>query len=246
MRSTEWSWARPEKEFVVDNDEDVVAMKPEELIDAWRKAERGRVVARRSVVLLIIVVIAVHVWLLCGVFTDFRDNKIPEFTEEITSEGARICSQLAPDLTDMANRLYPYCVSAFQKRMEKDWPVVRSLALSEMDKLSDHADKRWPDIEDGIVDVLSVSESAIEEELAAILGPEEAGKVASAYDEALKEEYPVVFSGALKEHIALAEGIGTKLERMLDAEPDIQPEIDMQEALGVMLELIGTELQKGI
>lgn len=216
------------------------------LIATLRRLEKNRALARRCVSLLLLGVIAVNICLLWSAIMDFKNNRLPEFVSAMGTEMTYISPKFADDLTHMFNRLYPRYIAAFQKTFERDGPVIKEKADEEMRKLQDYAFKRLPNLEAGILDVRSASEHMVREEMSKFVTPEEAEQISEAYGKALQDKYNEILSTTLNEHVKVAEQIGDNLQEMIATEPDIKQPIEMQEALGILLELSGVELQKGL
>lgn len=218
----------------------------QELIAAYRQTGKNRALARRCITLLILGVILVHIGLLWAIIRDFRYNRMPEFVAAMSTEMANISPKFIDDVRDMVNRLYPHYVSVFQKMFERDWPKIKEITLEEMRLLDAHAQKSFPEIEKGIVEVVLTSEETLQEELNKFVSPAEVEETAVAYGKALQKKYDTFLSITFREHVNVSKEIGGNLEKIIAMEPDITQPVDMQEALGILLELVGTELQKGL
>ncbi|MBN1675858.1 MAG: hypothetical protein JXR37_32745 [Kiritimatiellae bacterium] len=219
---------------------------PEELKALWYKTQRKRHFARRCITLLLLGVVAVHVGLLWATVKDFRHNRIPDFAAAMSAEAANISPRFVADLQSMLNRLNPHYMRTFENMFVRDWPKMKETALREMRQLDVYARQRWPQIEAGINDLVVTSEEVAREELAKFATPEDVKTISVAYGKALHEKYEVILTSTLKDHAAVAEDIGENLEKMIETEPDIQPPVEMQEAVGILLELAGLELQQGL
>jgi len=214
------------------------------LVTRCRQSEHDRALARRCITLLILGVIAVGICLAWTAITDFRDRRLPEFTAAMGVELASISPDFISDVRDMVDRLYPYYSLAFQRMFERDWDKMRDAALGEMKQLDAHAQKRWPEMENGILDFILTTEEVLREELGKFVTPADLEKITAAYGAALQAEYSEIFSSTLQSHVKVTEHIGSNLQEMIHTEPDITKPIETQEVLGILLELAGTELQK--
>ncbi|NQT94721.1 MAG: hypothetical protein HQ559_18335 [Lentisphaerae bacterium] len=146
----------------------------------------------------------------------------------------------------MLNRLYPVYVESFQDVMERDWDKIRDEALRQTEQLDAYAKERWPLIQDEIAALAISAESSCREEFSPYLSDAEARNVCMAYGEALENKSEEILLERFSDHFEVAGNIGMNLELLLKTEPDIQTAPDMTEILGVMLELAGIELQKGL
>jgi hypothetical protein len=216
------------------------------LIEAHRSAERSRATARRSISLLIVGVIVIHLGLLWSALTDFRSRDFPEFLGAVGGELANISPRLVSDVQDMVNRLYPHYVHVFSQMFERDYPRMADTAHAELSKLDAYAQEKWPLIEGGIVDLTLTSEDVVREEMSNILSDDEVQRISAAYGAAIHNRFNEVLTTTLKEHVDLSREIGLNLDRMVATEPDLAQPVSMQEALGILLELAGSELQQGL
>lgn len=229
----------------MNNETDNKSTTSQELMETYHQTEKNHARARRCITLLILGVIAVHICLLWTAYKDFSHNRVPEFTAALGEEVANLSPQIVSDVRDMVNRLYPHYTSVFQQMFERDWPKMKDTAFEEMEKLDAYAQEKWPEIEKGIVDVVLTSEETLMEELSAFVTPAEAEAIAVDYIVALEDIYKDILSSTLQEHVNVAKEIGRNVEDMMATEPDIEQPVNMQEALGILLELAGSELQKG-
>ena len=216
------------------------------LVATCRESEKARAFARRCVTLIILGVIIVHAGILFATVKDFQSNRVPEFWGAVSVEAANMSPQLVLDVRDMANRLYPHYVLVFQKMFERDLPTIQAKAEEEFGLLDAYGKERWPDIEQGIVDLMLTSEEVVRKELEKYVTPEEARDIAAQYAAAAGTKFEDILSNALSGHSEVAREIGENLEKMIETEPDIEQPVDMAEALGILLELAGTEMQKGL
>lgn len=219
---------------------------PQELMAAWRDSDRSRAFAHRCVTLIIIGVVAVHIGFMWVAVHDFYRLKTPEFAAEVSVQMAEISPMFVDELRGMVNRLYPRYVSVFEQMFERDYVVLRDTAKAEMRLLDEYAQKRWPDIENGIHDIVITAEEVALEEMGRFVTAPEAEEISAAYGAALQKKYDDVLTVRLRQHVALCEEIGANLEKLSATEPDIQPPIKLRSALGMMLELMGIELQLGL
>ena len=218
----------------------------QELIAAWRRAEKSRAVARRSVTLVVLGVIAVYGCLIWTVIQDFRTRRLPEFTAALSMEAGNLAPGLVADSRAIVNRVYPVYVQAFQNMFERDMDKMKDLVSSEMSTLNAYAQSKWPDIERETMNVVIASEEVVLEELGRFMTPAEAKRTTEAYSAALGTKYEALLSTTLKEHANIASEIGENLDRIAATEPDIQKPVSMNCAVGMLLERAGTGLQTSL
>jgi hypothetical protein len=218
----------------------------QKLIEDFQRSEGHYRFARWTVTFLVIATVVAHIYGLWGVIRDFRDNRTGEFAEALCAEAVIMAPAITEDASVMAERLYPHYAEAFQTTFERDWPKIQAQAHQEMELLDAHAQSQWPAITNGLMQIFLSSEDILAEELGTIMPPDDANRILDAYGEALLAEYETLIEEDLREHSELADEIGVLLEQLVATEPDIQHPVDMQSTIGMMLELVGTELQKDI
>lgn len=215
------------------------------LIDACQKSERSRNRARRSITVLILAVVAVFGVVLGALIARFRNQHAAEFRTALGTEVGQLAPRLGSDLAAMADRLYPVYVASFERMLAKEGPEIQRLGMEEMKKLDAQAQASWPKIEAGLADVVSNAESTAQVEMSRFVAPKEAEAMSVAYGEALQKSLDSLLATTLKEHVAVAEEIGTNLTKLAATEPDIRQPVNMQATAGILLELTGIELQGG-
>lgn len=218
----------------------------ETLVTAYEQSKRARSQARRSITLLILGVVIVYISLMWRAIVNFEAHRMPEFGAALSVEAGQLAPRVTRDLKVMAERLYPLYVDAFQKMFERDWPRMKEQGLKEMGLLQSHAYSRWPKIQSALMDVVTTAEVSTRKELAAIVDERDLEKISVAYGEALNSQLESLLKTTLKEHVEVAEKIGDNLIKITATEPDIKPPIDLRYNLGMMLELIGTEMQSAV
>jgi len=217
-----------------------------ELIDRFREAQRARAAARRATSLLILGAVAVYGTLIWATFLDFRNNRLPQLSQALAREAAARAPGLAGEARGMLNRLHPHYVDSLREVMERDWGKLRYEALAQADELDAYAQDRWPRMQEGIARLAATAENVSREELSRVLPMEQARQLGLAYGEALHRHYDRLLSDVSFDHTVLALEIGENLESLIATEPDIEPRADCREAVGILLELAGVELQESL
>lgn len=219
----------------------------QELIAAYHAAEKGRGRARRVVSLLVLGVILAYVAVIIATINDFRTRRMPEFAAALGNEAASLMPGLTRDLQGMMNRLYPHYVNTFQQMFERDWPEIEKAGRAELATLDQYAQSKWPKLEQGVNDLLTTTEEVTREELNQFLTPEETEQILNAYGEALDKQVKHLMERRMKDHASAAESIGKTLADMACTEPDLaNRQIPLHEASGMLMELAGIEMQKGL
>jgi len=217
-----------------------------QLIAAFERSEKRNAQARHCITLMILGVILIHALLIWAVIKDFRHQKLPEFTAAMGVELGRMTPQLRADLTKIAERTYPLYIDACEKMFERDLPEMEKALNDELTALDEHAKERWPDIEAGVADILITAEEVIMDELSDILTPSDVDAIKAGYGAALLAKYDSLLRTHLANHAEIASEIGFNLNAIAESEPGIIPPVDLRATLGIMLELVGSELQQGL
>ncbi len=219
---------------------------PGELMAAYKRSEKQRAVTRRIVTLLLLAVIGTFIWQMWRTIRDFTDNRLPDFAAALGQEAVFLAPGATDKLRETANRIYPVYVAAFQRMIERDTPKLRAQATVEMGKLDAYAQQRWPALQENILDTLSSTTNIIADKLNTMIPAQDVDRVILAYGEAIHGQYGKTIVDPFQEHVELVEDIGRLLHELPSKEPDIAPPVKLQPALGMMLNLIGSELQKNI
>jgi len=217
-----------------------------EIIATYRAAERAQARARRSVTLIVIGVIAIHAGILVSTAVEFSNHRLPEFAAALSTEAANLTPRLVGDMRGLVNRLYPHYQEVFQQMFERDWATIEAKAQEEMRQLDQYAQQEWPKIEAGIVDVALTSEEVLQEELSRYISQEDARRIGVAYGVALEGKYNELLTSTFRDHVNVSREIGENLQRLMEAEPTLDESVSIHEATGLMLELMGVEMQKGL
>lgn len=216
-----------------------------ELIRAYRESVRSRAVSRRASTLLVMGVIFVFLGLLWAEFNDFRYRKMPEFMSALTTQASEMAPILSKDLMDLANRVYPYYTDVFYQMFQRDMPAFQKELDEQYKQLETFAQGEWPAIEQGIADLIITTEETSLAELNRIISPDDAVAVSHAYAGVIGEKLTDYFNTRLHKHVEVAKNIGSQLDQITHLEPDMNRPIELTEALGILLELSGIELQNG-
>lgn len=216
------------------------------LIAAYRNTARRLARVKRLTSLAIVLLVLAFAVLLYRKITHFRDHEVTRFSAALAQNISGMAPQVSEDLSAMVNRVSPHCITAVQNTIARRGPAVRRRLETEMQLLDAYAQERWPAIEKALLDLALAQERVIQEEFAAVIGATEAESIGHAYAYVLMDKYEDLLAGAFKEHAEAASSVGDSLSRMMELEHDIGKPIDMNYALGVLLELAGLELQKGM
>ena len=218
----------------------------ERIIGGFVKAQERLRTARWCIGVLLVATLLFHVYVVYASVASFRDNDMVEFSDAFSEQLMLLAPKFEPQVTDMAHRLYEHYVNVVSDRMERDGPRVKDAIHVELVQLDAHAQDRWPQIEEGILDLFTESEAIIRDELAGELTDEEIEAVVDLYAQATVDYFDDYLQRRFAEHVLLADNIGNHLNAIMEREPNITSPVNIEEALGIMLELAGEELQMGM
>jgi hypothetical protein len=216
-----------------------------ELINAYHLSVKNRAVARRCTTLLTLGVVFVFVGLLWAEFNDFRYRKMPDFCTALSNEAADMTQGLSKDLMAVVNRVYPYYLTVFDQMFQRDLPTFDTELKNQLSQLDTFAQGEWPLIEKEITELILTTEEVSTEALAKFLSPDDARALSDKYAAVVGEQLTTYFDTRLHQHVAVAKNIGAQLDQISTMEPDMQRPVELTEALGLLLELSGIELQRG-
>ncbi len=216
---------------------------PESLISRYRTAQGKRRTVRRTISLSILLIVALYIVLIYRSFSDFR-NHLPEFGSELSAEAALLMPQLIDDVQRMIDRLVPFYMDTFARTLSANEEQFRESLTLEFEALDRSAQRSWIKIEEAIAQLVIDQEYAARHALTGLMTEEDISRISNAYRMALERRLERFFAEHLGDHIAVGEGILANLEEISRTETDL-PEDDTQFILGMMLELLGLQMQEG-
>lgn len=212
------------------------------LISEYNSALRNRKVSRVFFALLILATVGAYVFLFWQVIADFRDKGLAQVQVELGEELSAYVPTLQRQLQRSSDKIVPAYVDAFTETLKKDQERYLQVVVDEFGVLEQFAQEQTPLIQEAIAQMALDQEAAASEELAKLFGDEEHfAEISLAYQAAMEAQLAVFFEKHLEEHVAVADSIVSRLEAIAASEPEKIE--DSQALLGMMVELLGIEMQ---
>jgi len=212
------------------------------LIDELQAAQRDRRNARNVMTALIAVVVVVFVFLGFQEVSEFQDEELEVFGEALSYEIAELAPEIGEDLREAFNRLGPVYEDAFVKVFNRDEEEYYEVLSDEYIGLQQHAQQAWPRFEEALAELVIEQEETARTELNRIVDREKLADISFYYNEALEEYLTEYFEGKFAVNLDVSESIINKLTRIAEEEREMNPS-DSKYTLGLMLELLGLEMQ---
>lgn len=218
-----------------------------ELLDDFETARTSATEARRTVVLSALVVLTAFPIYAAIVFNDFISTRLETFYSQLALHTSQIVSIHSPRLSKMVDNVYPHYLDEFQKMSEKEFPRLIRGVEKQIGKLQNYADAKKPLVEARLEKlVMARLEQAItrlEKASGKQLTAEEAARITDIYKERLRAQSDKLFVKAFVDHKHIVDKLEKSLHRLEQSEPDLAREVAPEEAVGILLEFAGVELQ---
>lgn len=217
----------------------------EEIIQEFRESSKKLKSISRYLTLGIVGVILLFLVLILGSFKNFANQGVPQLVVSLQGHAGPLAQKYGPKLSQAMSTALPAFASSFHKTLEKDMPKIEEQMSSEAEKLEKYLENKWPDYEKEIHRMIVEQEDVIRREFSGVLSEDKAENLALAYGQAVTLKYHQFLHKDMNKHVDAADQIAQNLQKIGDEEKSSEP-LNMQEALGLFLELAGLELQSGI
>lgn len=217
----------------------------QELIEEFRNSSQKLKSTSRFITLGIVGIILVFLILIFSTFRTFANQGVPQLVSSLQLQAAPLAQKYSPKITSAIQDAIPAFANAFHKTLEKDLPNIERQMSEEASRLENYLENKWPLYEQEIQKMILEQEETIVKEFSDVLTEEAAENLAFAYGDALNNRYQKLMHDDLKEHIDVADSIAQNLQKIAEQE-NVEKPINLQEALGLFLELAGIEIQSGI
>lgn len=212
------------------------------LIAAYRQAVHNRTNARRTVGVLILLIVVVYLSLIWNTISVFRERGLPEFSATLGAEVSAYLPEASDQVRAMLDRVVPIYMQAFNNTFERDKEKYSEVLLTEFEKLKEYAIARTPAMEEALAQLVLDQEQAGHEALTEIMSEDQFEEVALAYQTAFRRQMHEMLNKHLEEHVMTAGNIIDKLQTLAKIEPP-PPTGDSQYLMGQVVELLGLEMQ---
>lgn len=222
----------------------------EDLIAGYENAKAELKKAKRIIGSIIFVIVITNVLVMVTSTRNFAKNRTGEFALALTQNMKPVATNHLPQVQGIAKNLAPIYYKELNKMLRKEIPAIETRVRADLDELESFAISSWPSFQDEITMMFVHQENNILGRLEKLLGKRieegEAQRISNAYKVALTQRIEKSWQNLLTEHQKLVGDIGSNLEALTSTEPDLNRNVEIEEALGIMLELAGIELQSGI
>lgn len=216
----------------------------QQLIEDFRKSLADKNRAKLVIAGLVVTTIIAFTFISWNSFNSFLVSAVPEVSSLLAQQVSENSGLYAADLNRSAAKVLPVYSSQLQTTLKKEWPTIEKAGEAELLALNEYAQQHWPEIKNDLAKIAKDQESTIQQELEKVLGQGQGEKIATTYSEAALNEYKKFEKANFTEHGEVGRSIGANLYKVLEKEPDVPSDVDMHEAFGLALEVLGLELQE--
>jgi hypothetical protein len=213
------------------------------LIENYEVACKKLKRARMSVSGLILSLILGFALISICTVKDFAKNDIAQVASLVVQNFSNDSANYSALLSGAVNRILPVYQKALSSQIEKDTPLVQAAVQRETELFYKHVENKWPEFDREINELAKAQQMEIQTALAKVVGQDQAEKIKNNYGEAISAMVEDLANQELKTHAAAGRGIGQNLYLLLETESDLPKPVDLNEAVGLLLELAGVELQ---
>lgn len=221
----------------------------EQLIVDYETAKKGANRAGRCIAGILLLVLTVNALFLIFATRSFMYYQLPEFWVSFGRGMEPVTVRHMPRIQSMFNRLYPVYTKAFHDMAVSKLPKMKSAMLAELEGLEAYGRKREPEIRKELDKIAAAREADFVENLEKLVGRKvtlaEQRRIATLYKNALAERASETWPRVLLRHQEVIPEIERSLERLIRTEPELDRDIQPREAIGILLEFLGVEIQAG-
>ncbi|MCC5788900.1 MAG: hypothetical protein JJT75_04650 [Opitutales bacterium] len=220
--------------------------KPSPEIVAFQQAQKSNRKARRIVLLLVLLPVVLFVLLGYQRIVNFIERDSPKLVAQVSAELAEgpYLANLQNALRDAFEELLPAYQTAFAEMIERDTELWEQTAREEYLKTEAYAQEVFPHIEDALREMLENQEELLRNELSKYIDSAQLDNFSESLLDALEAEMVRYYTErVLLRWENLTENIVDQLFALSEQEKTLDTE-NMPVLLGMILELIGLELQE--
>ena len=213
------------------------------LIEEYHEAVSGRARLRRILTSVMLAAFVVFGMLLYSNGKTFASSGLKSVHAELSDHLRSNGPHYADSLAHVAGGVATAYKDAALKQLKTDLPKLEKVTEKELGELNNFTQKRWGDFEKELATMSKEQEAIIREELGKIVSEGRAKEIAANYGTELDERIQRFLTSSFTEHLRVGEQIAHNLNRITELEPDINPPLDVNHAIGLTLELAGLEIQ---
>lgn len=217
----------------------------EDLIREFRESSQKLKSISRYLTLGIVGVILIFLVLILSSFRNFAKHGVPQLVGALEGHASPLVQKYAPSISSAINNALPAFANSFHKTLEGDLPKIEEQMSAEAERLEKYLEGKWPEYEQQIQKLILEQEDVLRKEFSGTLSEDKVEDLALAYGHALSQKYHKILHKDMNQHVDTADKIAQNLQKIGDQEKTEDP-VNLQEALGLFLELAGLEMQSGI
>lgn len=220
----------------------------QDLIERLNNSRKRLGRARATVSFAIVVAATVNVLMIVFATRSFVLEQTPEVAAEVAKRIMPVAAKHTPTIRAMIDRLTPVYAKAFNEAMQSERPRMEAEFRKTYLAIEAHAGRRQPEVQKHIDALVLARQQDLIGGLEKVLGrkvsKEELDRVANMYIKAFEKKTDELWLASFIEHRNIIEELESNLARLARTEPDLNRQVDIQEAVGIMLEMTGIEMQQ--
>ena len=132
----------------------------EEVIGLYLAAKRLRDIIRRSIVIIIILIVAIYIGFIWKAMRDFQKEEFSAFSSALGAEATAYTPEIAAKMKEISDRLLPLYIEAMVNVYHRDQDKYLQVLVEEIDELDHYAKDSWPKIKTSLNELVSNQEKA--------------------------------------------------------------------------------------
>ncbi|WP_309386292.1 hypothetical protein [Cerasicoccus frondis] len=213
------------------------------LIEELQSAQRDRRNARNIMTALVLIVVVIFIFLGIQEVNEFQEEELDDFALALGDEVSQMAPKIGQDLSDAFNRLAPAYEAAFVEVFEENEELYYEVLSDEYIGLQLHAQAAWPKIEEALAKLVIEQEETASAELSKFIPRDKLANLSIYYNEALENYLAEYMEGKFAVNLEVSQDIINKLNQIAEEEESLKP-TDVKFTLGLLLELLGLEIQE--
>lgn len=219
----------------------------QELISAYEQSKKKAAVASRSVGALVLTVLTANAIFAIFATIGFFNYRIPEFTMAFAGGMTPVAHKYWPEIKDAFDRLVPVYITAFEKSAQRRLPDLKKRMQAELDGLEAYGAQQRPEIKNRFDSMTSARQQDFVDGFQQAVGHpvslEDLQSLTDMYRQALSSKADQIWLRNYLDYKDAAKHFETSLTELSQAEPDLNREVSAQEAIGILVQFLGIELQ---
>lgn len=219
-------------------------MSNEQLIEDYRLSVSQKNRAKLAITGLVLTTVAVFTFLAWSSLNGFFVLAVPEISNLLAARMSDNADNYLSSINGTASKVIPVYSKEFQRVLKQDWSLIENAGEAELVALNKYSQNKWPEIEKQLSKIASDQNDVIRIELEKALGKDKGQKIAESYTLAALSNYNKFIQSHFSQHAATGHTVGVNLRKIVEKEPDVSSDVDIHQAFGLALEVVGLELQE--